>query len=80
MRGRICPSSYNQSSGVTANRSGRRKVMSGYNLNYLMDTANAVIVDVEAAATRTAQEVTSTEIMLRRARLSSSTPSAKSRL
>ena len=31
---------------------GRHKVMFGYSLNYLIDTENAVIVDVEATPTR----------------------------
>ena len=47
---------------------GRHKVMFGYSLNYLIDTRNAVIVDVEATPTRITKEVAATETMLKRAR------------
>lgn len=47
---------------------GRHKVMFGYSLNYLIDTENAVIVDVEATPTRITKEVKATETMLTRAR------------
>ncbi len=50
LRGRICSSTYNLSGSVTANQSGRHKVMTGYSRNYLIETANADIVDLEAAA------------------------------
>ena len=36
---------------------GRHKVMFGYSLNYLIDLANAIIVDVEATPTRISKEV-----------------------
>jgi hypothetical protein len=45
---------------------GRHKVMFGYSLNYLIDLANAIIVDVEATPTRIAKEVDATETMLER--------------
>jgi transposase len=41
---------------------GRNKVMFGYSLNYLIDTENAIIVDVEATPTRISKEVDATEI------------------
>jgi transposase len=47
---------------------GRHKVMFGYSLNYLIDTRDAVIVDVEATPTRITKEVAATETMLKRAR------------
>lgn len=45
---------------------GRHKVMFGYSLNYLIDMARAVIVDVEATPTRISKEVDATETMLDR--------------
>ena len=45
---------------------GRNKVMFGYSLNYLIDTKDAVIVDVEATPTRISKEVDATETMLER--------------
>jgi hypothetical protein len=36
---------------------GRHKVMPGYSLNYLIDLASAIIVDVEATPTRISKEV-----------------------
>ncbi len=45
---------------------GRHKVMFGYSLNYLIDTEEAVIVDVEATPTRISKEVDATEIMVAR--------------
>jgi len=45
---------------------GRHKVMFGYSLNYLIDMARAVIVDVEATPTRISKEVDATETMLER--------------
>ena len=45
---------------------GRHKVMFGYSLNYLIDMANAIIVDVEATPTRISKEVDATETMLER--------------
>ena len=44
----------------------RHKVMFGYSLNYLIDTKEAVIVDVEATPTRISKEVDATETMLER--------------
>ena len=41
---------------------GRHKVMFGYSLNYLIDTKEAVVVDVEATPTRISKEVAATEI------------------
>ena len=41
---------------------GRHKVMFGYSLNYLIDTKDAVVVDVEATPTRISKEVDATEI------------------
>jgi transposase len=45
---------------------GRHKVMFGYSLNYLIDTKEAVIVDVEATPTRITKEVDATETMIER--------------
>ena len=45
---------------------GRHKVMFGYSLNYLIDTKQAVIVDVEATPTRISKEVDATETMVER--------------
>lgn len=45
---------------------GRHKVMFGYSLNYLMDTKESVIVDVEATPTRISKEVDATETMIER--------------
>jgi len=45
---------------------GRHKVMFGYSLNYLIDTQDAVIVDVEATPTRISKEVGATETMIDR--------------
>jgi transposase len=45
---------------------GRHKVMFGYSLNYLIDTHEAVIVDVEATPTRISKEVDATETMIER--------------
>ncbi len=45
---------------------GRYKVMFGYSLNYLMDTHESVIVDVEATPTRISKEVDATETMVAR--------------
>ena len=41
-------------------------VMFGYSLNYLIDTKEAVIVDVEATPTRISKEVAATETMVAR--------------
>ena len=38
----------------------------GYSLNYLIDTEEAIIVDVEATPTRISKEVDATETMLER--------------
>ncbi|UCH49034.1 MAG: transposase [Betaproteobacteria bacterium] len=46
---------------------GRHKVMFGYSLNYLIDTEEAIIVDVEATSTRITKEVDATETMIERA-------------
>ena len=43
-----------------------KRVQFGYGLNYLVDTENAVIVDVEPTPARTYDEVESTKIMLDR--------------
>ncbi len=40
--------------------------MFGYSLNYLMDTHESVIVDVEATPTRISKEVDATETMIAR--------------
>jgi hypothetical protein len=45
---------------------GRYKVMFGYSLNYLIDTQEAVIVDVEATPTRISKEVDASETMVER--------------
>jgi transposase len=45
---------------------GRRKVMFGYSLNYLIDMEQAIIVDVEATTTRISKEVDATETMIAR--------------
>jgi transposase len=45
---------------------GRHKVMFSYSLNYLMDTKESVIVDVEATPTRISKEVDATETMVAR--------------
>jgi hypothetical protein len=45
---------------------GRHKVMFGYSLNYLIDLANAIIVDVEATPTRISKEVSAAETMIER--------------
>ena len=47
-------------------RRGRHKVMFGYSLNYLIDTKEAVIVDVEPTPTRISKEVDATETMVER--------------
>ena len=43
-----------------------KRVQFGYGLNYLIDVANAVIVDVEATPARTYDEVAATQTMLER--------------
>jgi transposase len=43
-----------------------KRVQFGYGLNYLIDTENAVIVDVEATPARTYDEVAATKIMIDR--------------
>jgi len=45
---------------------GRNKVMFGYSLNYLIDTKDAVIVDVEPTPTRISKEVDAAELMVDR--------------
>ena len=45
---------------------GRHKVMFGYSLNYLIDTEEAIIVDVEATPTRISREVAATGTMIER--------------
>ena len=45
---------------------GRLRVQFAYGLNYLIDNANAVIVDVEATPARISKEVASTRIMIDR--------------
>jgi len=45
-----------------------KRVQFGYGLNYLIDTANAVIVDVAATPARTYDEVAVTRTMLERTR------------
>lgn len=47
---------------------GRHKVQFGYSLNYLIDTQEAVILDVEATPTRISKEVEATETMIERTR------------
>jgi hypothetical protein len=44
----------------------QKRVQFGYGLNYLIDTENAVIVDVEATPARTYDEVAATKIMIDR--------------
>ena len=43
-----------------------KRVQFGYGLNYLIDTENAVIVDVEATPARTYDEVAATKTMIKR--------------
>ena len=43
-----------------------KRVQFGYGLNYLIDTENAIIVDVEATPARTFDEVASTKVMIER--------------
>jgi hypothetical protein len=43
-----------------------KRVQFGYGLNYMIDTAHAVIVDVEATPARTCDEVAATRIMINR--------------
>jgi len=43
-----------------------KRVQFGYGLNYLIDTENAVIVDVEATPARTYDEVAATKTMVKR--------------
>lgn len=43
-----------------------KRVQFGYGLNYLIDNAHAIVVDVEATPARTYDEVASTKIMLKR--------------
>jgi transposase len=45
-----------------------KRVQFGYGLNYLIDTENAIIVDVEATPARTYDEVRATKVMLNRTR------------
>jgi len=45
-----------------------KRVQFGYGLNYLIDIANAIIVDVEATPARTYDEVAATKTMLTRTR------------
>jgi hypothetical protein len=45
---------------------GCHKVMFSYSLNYLIDMANAVILDVGATPTRITKEVDATETMVER--------------
>jgi transposase len=45
---------------------GRHKVMFGYSVNYLIDMAGSVILDVEATPTRLSKEVAITETMIER--------------
>lgn len=47
---------------------GRHKVQFAYSLNYLIDTEEPVIVDVEATPTRITKEVDATETMIERTR------------
>ena len=47
-------------------RRGRHKVMFGYSLNYLIDTQDSVIIDVQATPTRISMEVDATETMVER--------------
>jgi len=43
-----------------------KRVQFGYGLNYLLDTENAIIVDVEATPARTYDEVAATKLMVKR--------------
>jgi transposase len=43
-----------------------KRVQFGYGLNYLIDTENAIVVDVEATPARTFDEVASTKVMIER--------------
>jgi hypothetical protein len=43
-----------------------KRVQFGYGLNYLIDTENAIIVDVEATPARTYDEVAATKLMVKR--------------
>lgn len=45
---------------------GRHKVQFAYSLNYLIDTKEAVILDVEATPTRITKEIDATETMIER--------------
>jgi transposase len=45
---------------------GRHKVQFGYSVNYLLDLAEGVIVDVEATPTRISKEVAATRTMIER--------------
>jgi hypothetical protein len=45
-----------------------KRVQFGYGLNYLIDTENAIIVDVEPTPARTYDEVRATKVMLNRTR------------
>lgn len=45
---------------------GRHKVQFGYSVNYLLDLAEGVIVDVEATPTRISKEVGATQAMIER--------------
>ena len=45
---------------------GRHKVQFGYSVNYLLDLAESVIVDVEATPTRISREVDAAETMIKR--------------
>ena len=45
---------------------GRHKIQFAYSLNYLIDTKEAVILDVEATPTRITKEVDATETMIER--------------
>jgi len=51
---------------MSASGLGRKRVQFGYGLNYLIDIANAVIIDVEATPARTYDEVAATKTMLTR--------------
>ena len=45
-----------------------KRVQFGYGINYLIDNAHAIIVDVEATPARTYDEVASTKVMIERTR------------
>lgn len=45
-----------------------KRVQFGYGINYLIDNAHAIIVDVEATPARTYDEVASTKVMIERAK------------